>query len=226
MTKPLPLAIPVSLFPLQQVLASITEPLLDVLLNPEKTISELLRGLARVAFLLLFVYRANKTRFIPGQLYHDLQATIRALFYVVLEAKVRCPDMKLYLWMIGTDGLENLFALVRTLTHASNVDAKEAIERFGAAIGVEQVYEKHPRWKKLSRRLNDSLDHTNTRHWDDNGPVNNTEVGDVDVRSCWEDGSRDAVDILRGHPSFKGSINGGTISDLQKAGVTTLLPFG
>ncbi|CAN0594582.1 unnamed protein product, partial [Ectocarpus sp. 12 AP-2014] len=36
----------------------------------------------------------------------------------------------------------------------------------------------------------------------------------------------DAVGILRGHPSFKGSINGGTISDLQKAGVTTLLPFG
>ncbi|CAN0384937.1 unnamed protein product, partial [Ectocarpus sp. 13 AM-2016] len=36
----------------------------------------------------------------------------------------------------------------------------------------------------------------------------------------------DAIDILRGHPSFKASVNGGTISDLQKAGVTTLLPFG
>ncbi|CAB1108442.1 unnamed protein product [Ectocarpus sp. CCAP 1310/34] len=69
-----------------QVLASITEPLLDVLLTPEKTISELLRELARVAFLLLFVYRMNKTRFIPDQLYHDLQATIRVLFYVVLKS--------------------------------------------------------------------------------------------------------------------------------------------
>ncbi|CAB1119905.1 unnamed protein product [Ectocarpus sp. CCAP 1310/34] len=158
-----------------QVLASITEPLLDVLLNSEEKISELLRGLARVAFLLLFVYRMKKTRFKPGQLDHDLQATIRLLFYVVLEAQVRCPRERLYLWMIGTDGLENLFAIVRTLTHASNVDAKEAIERFGAVIGVEQV---------------------------------------------------DAVDILRGHPSYEASVNRETISELQKVGVTTFLPFG
>ncbi|CAN0258618.1 unnamed protein product, partial [Scytosiphon promiscuus] len=168
------------------------EPLLDVLLNPEKTIAQLLRGLACVSVLLLFLFRENRTSFIPGQLYHDMQATIRAKSHVVSEAQLRCPFEKLYTWMIGTDGLENLYAVTRTLTHARNVDAKELSERFSVAIGVEQVFEKKPEWKRVSKRLNGTLDHTNPRHWDDNGPANNTDVREVDVSSCWYDGSKDA----------------------------------
>lgn len=51
-----------------------------MLLNSEKRFAKLLRGLARVPFLLLFLYRALRTDLIPGQLFHDMQATIRAKF--------------------------------------------------------------------------------------------------------------------------------------------------
>ena len=196
-----------------------------MLLNPEKSIAQLLRGLARVSFLILFLYRANKTSFVPGQLYHDLQATIRAKFHLVAEAQRCCPHQKLYLWMAGTDGLENLFAVVRCLTHARNVDSKELGERFSAAVQVEHVYEKHRDLKRVSARLNGSLDHMNTRHWDENGPSNNTSVEGVDLSSCWYDGGRDAVITLQGHPSYS-TLGDNAIYELEKLGVTTFLPFG
>ena len=154
-----------------------------------------------------------------------MQATIRAKFHLVSEAKRHCPNEKLYLWMAGTDGLENLFAVVRCVTHARNVDAKELIERFGSAIGVEQVFERHPHLKKPAKRLNGSLDHVNCRYFDDNGPENNTSVQDVDLPSCWWDGSRDAIRILQGHPSYN-TLDAGVITELEKLRVTMFMPFG
>lgn len=173
------------------------------------------------------LFRMNKTGVIPAQLYHDMQATIRAKYYLVGEAQRRCPNENMYLWMAGTDGLENLFTVVRTLTHARNVDAKELSERFGAAVGVEQVYEKKPELRRTSTRLN-GVDHVSPGQWDKNGPLYNTSVRDVDVdlSSCWYDGTRDAIDILRCHPSFKTTLDDGTISSLKELGVTTFLPFG
>ena len=169
-------------------------------------------------------------RFVPEQLYHDLQATIRAKFHLVGEAQRLCPTEKLYLWMAGTDGLENLFATVRCLTHARNVDAKELGERFSSAIGVEQVFEKKPHLKRTSKRLNGSekglLDHTNTRYFDDHGPANNTDVRDVDLASCWFDGRRDAIAILQRHPSYMTRLDSNIVSTLEKQGVTMFMPFG
>ncbi|CAM9922563.1 unnamed protein product, partial [Sphacelaria rigidula] len=118
-------------------------------------------------------------------------------FTMCARRSVTVQTKKLYLWMAGTDGLENLFAVVRTLTHARNVDSKELSERFSAAIGVEQVFEKNAASKRTSKRLNGTLDHTTTHHWDDNGPVSNTNVRNVDLPSCWYDGRRDAVRILQ-----------------------------
>ncbi|CAN0485749.1 unnamed protein product, partial [Scytosiphon promiscuus] len=149
---------------------AIAEKLLAVLCDPSKTVGELLEGLSCVAHLLLILFRALRTAAMTGQLYHDLQATIRGIFTVVLKVQEHCPATPVFLWQIGTDALENLFAVLRTLTHASNVDGKELGDRLGAAVALEEIYAKHPGWARTSRRLslavNGEIYHTNVRSWE------------------------------------------------------------
>lgn len=160
-----------------------------------------------------------------GQLYHDTQAMVRALFHCVRQAQQHCPSEPMFLWQVGTDGLENLFALVRTLTHASNVDAKELADRLGAAVALEEIYNKHPDWAKVSRRLNETLDHMNVLTWEKGGPSGNCDVRGVDVTACWKGGRADASAVLRGHSDYT-EVSQQTFDDLRDENITMLRPFG
>eukprot|EP00904_Undaria_pinnatifida_P003353 jgi/Undpi1/13018/HiC_scaffold_8.g02681.m1 len=185
-----------------KVKAAIAEDLLAVLCDPAKTVGQLLEGLSRVSHLLLIIFRARRTAFMTGQLYHDLQATIRGIYFCALKVQQHCPAMDLYLWQIGTDALENSFAVVRTLTHASNVDGKELGDRLGAAVALEKIYAKHPNWAKKSRRLNDSIDHMNVKTWSEAGPAGGCDVRGLDVVDCWNYGRRAALRVLQAHDYF------------------------
>lgn len=164
-----------------------------------------------------------------AQLYHDTQATIRASFHCVALAREHCCAQPMFLWQIGTDGLENLFAVARTLTHAGNFDAKEFGDRLSAAVSLEEIYSKRPEWKRVSWRLNESLDHMNTRSWLDGGPEGgaegNCDVRNVVLKSCWEGGRRDATTILQEHRDFS-HVTQVTFEELCQKDVTMLRPFG
>ena len=127
------------------------EKLIGVLCDSSKTVGELLEGLSSVANFLLILFRALGTAAMAGQLYHGLQATIRGIFHVVLKVQEHCPAMPVLLWQIGKDALENIFTVVRTLTHATNVDGKG--DRLGAAVALKAIYAQHSGWARKSRRL-------------------------------------------------------------------------
>lgn len=133
--------------------------------------------------------------------------------------------MELFLWQIGTDALENLFAVVRTLTHGSNVDGKELGDRLGAAVALEETYAKHPNWAQKSRRLNGSIDHMNVRTWSEAGPSGGCDVRGVDVVERWNEGRRAAIRILQAHDDYA-DVTQGTFDDLEAKRVTMFFPFG
>ncbi|CAM9196785.1 unnamed protein product, partial [Hapterophycus canaliculatus] len=168
------------------------EKLLAPLFDVEKDVATLLEGLSCVAHMQLILFRQHKTNLMTGQLYHDTQATIRAIFFCVIRAKKHCPAEPFFMHQVATDGLENAFAVARTLTHASNFDTKELGDRLGAAVSLEEIYERNPKWKRISKRLNGSLDHMNVRSWLDGGPdgtaPGNCDVRRVDVLECWNGG--------------------------------------
>lgn len=209
--------------------AVIAEKLLAVLCDPSKTVGELLEGLSCVAHLLLILFRALRTAVMTGQLYHDLQATIRGIFFVVLKVQEHCPAMPVFLWQIGTDALENLFAVVRTLTHASNVDGKELGDRLGAAVALEEIYAKHSGWGKKSRRLAltvfGKIDHMNVRTWAEAGPAGSCDVRGVKVAACWNEGRRIATSVLQDHEEYTG-VTQATFDGLKDKGITMFFPFG
>ncbi|CAN0325198.1 unnamed protein product [Ectocarpus sp. 4 AP-2014] len=212
-----------------KVKAVIAEKLLAVLRDPSKTVRELLEGLSCVAHLLLILYRALRTATMTGQLYHDLQATIRGIFYVVLRVQQHCKARPVFLWQIGTDALENLFAVVRTLIHGSNVDGKELGDRLGAAVALEEIYAKHPGWAKKSRRLSlarlGEIDHMNVSTWLAAGPDNGCDVRGVKVAGCWNEGRRIALGVLQDHEEYNG-VSQTTFDSFKDKGITMFFPFG
>ena len=86
---------------------------------------------------------------------------------------------------MGTDALENIFAVVRTLIHASNVDKKKFGGRLGAAEALEETYAKQSGWARKSRRLSltflGEIDHRNVRTCAEAGPAGSCDVQGVKV---------------------------------------------
>ena len=209
--------------------AVIAEKLLAVLCNPKKTVRELLEGLSCVAHLLLILVRALRTAVMTGQLYHDLQATIHGIFFVVLKVQDHCLTTPVFLWQIGTDALEKFFAVVRTLTHGSNIDWKELGDRLGAAVAVEELYARHPSWSRKSRRLSlnhlGDIDHMNVRTWAETGPAGSCDVRSVKVAACWNEGRRIAIGVLRDHDEYTG-VTQATFDGFNNKGITMFFPFG
>lgn len=209
----------------KQVKAAIGENLVAVLCDPSKSVGQLLEGLSCVAHLLLVLFRVHRTGVMTGQLYHDTQATIRGIFYCVLKVQEHSEAMATFLWQIGTDLLENLFAVVRTLTNARNVDGKELGDRLGAAVTLEEIYCKHPGWAKTSRRLTDSCDHMNVETWKSAGPTDSCNVRVVDVPEQWNEGRRKATAILQAHEEYT-DVTAATFEGFEKEGITMFFPFG
>lgn len=91
------------------------------------------------------------------------------------------------MWQVGTDGLENLFAVVQTLTHARNTDLKDLASRLGATVSIERMYNDYPDLKRVSTRWNGSLDHIEVSSWD-KGSGTNADVHRVDFVLLWGNG--------------------------------------
>lgn len=198
----------------------------DVLFNNKKDISQLLEGLSCMAHLALILYRQNKTGFIPGQLYHDLQTTIRCAFVVVAQAIDICPALLIYLFQLGTDHMEALFAILRTMTHSRTFSYKELCERLAHASQVDETWGRHDDWRRSSRRLLNTADHMNRATWN-LGPPGNSSASGVELVGCWREGRRQAVVVLNRHTLYEDiSIDHFLSLAEMDVGISMLYPYG
>ena len=118
----------------------------------------------------------------------------------------------MFLYQLGTDQLEKLFSLVRTITHARNCDSLELTQRLAHAGSIELILQKHPTWKRIhSRRLVGSRDATSQREW--SGKL---DLESVNIASTWKLGEIEAVKIL--------NLPNDYFEILKGTGVTMLKP--
>jgi hypothetical protein len=69
--------------------------------------------------------------------------------------------------LLGTDTLELLFCLIRTLTHAKNCDLLELQDRLAICSQIDEMLQRNPNYRPFSR-LNTSsstLDHSSINDW-------------------------------------------------------------
>jgi hypothetical protein len=204
-----------------RLLGTISEYLLSVLVDSEKSVSYLLQQLAKLSHILLVVYREHRTKFIPGQLYHDIQATVRAAFFVAAQLKLSDDvNAEFFLWMLGSDRLEGLFRDVRTLNHSSNFSLKELGDKLGAAVHLSALTADMPDIDRKSRLKVGSDDHMNAVSW-----TGSTKLSGVNLCDCWLQGRLGAVEALNAHPSWA-RVTVQDFVQLAAAGCTALLPYG
>ena len=174
-----------------KVLSFICNCLVSYLFDTSLSLSEQLVMLSSLSHAILVLYRRNATKFVPSQWYHDCQAMVKLAYIVTIRIKQNFADQPLYLFQLGTDRLEVLFSVLRTLTHNSNFDMLQCGERLAHATQIAQLYQKHPNWKRASKRLQGGEDHMNPASW-----VGSTSTKDVDVRHCWFRGRMRAFSVL------------------------------
>ncbi|KAK0451744.1 hypothetical protein EV421DRAFT_1060672 [Armillaria borealis] len=191
------------------------------------TLSEQLEHLSSAAHMILALYveECAKTKSMPSQLYLNAQIMIKNVFFCVAKAQVDDPEGHFWLVLLGTDRLEELFGIVRTMVgNDANVDVLQLGDRVTNATEVSTIFALYPHWDTPPRRLklppltrdgpviHDRVDHLKPASW--KGDV---RVSSVDLQTCWSMGRR-AVELA--HPPLK------IILDNMGPAVDMLRPFG
>ncbi|KAK7001931.1 hypothetical protein R3P38DRAFT_3326830 [Favolaschia claudopus] len=134
------------------------------------------------------------------QLEHLSAAAHLALnvYFCVAKAKADDPEGNFWLILLGTDRLEQLFGILRTMIgNDSNLDMLQLVERITGTTECANIFAKYPHWDRPPRRLSlpaltrdstelpEKVDHIRPPSW-----RGNTAVRDVTLLTCWKRGRR------------------------------------
>ncbi|KAJ7306878.1 hypothetical protein DFH08DRAFT_944693 [Mycena albidolilacea] len=149
------------------------------------TLSEQLEHLSAAAHLLLLLYRDGQKDAIPTLLYTDIMIMIKNAYFCVAKAKVDDPTGKFWLILLGTDRLEELFGILRTMIgNDRNLDVLQLVERITGSTEVANILAMYPHWDRPPRRLQlPTLARDSSWRGD-------TTVANVTPLTCWNRGRR------------------------------------
>ena len=122
----------------------------------ELSLSEQLEHLSAAIHLILALYVLDGTRseFIPSPLFLDISIMVKNAFFCVAKAKVDHPNEPFFLVLLGTDRLESLFGILRTMVgNDANLDILQLSLRITSTTEVSSILAKHPGWDKGPHRL-------------------------------------------------------------------------
>ena len=122
---------------------------------------------------------------------------IKNVIFSVAKAKVDNPDGEFWIILLGTDRLEELFGILRTMVGTdANSDILQLVSRLSGTMEVSNILAKYPKWDNSPRRLKlpamsresnepipDSADHIKPASW-----RGNVHVKDVSLQTSWSRG--------------------------------------
>ncbi|TFK71092.1 hypothetical protein BDN72DRAFT_856481 [Pluteus cervinus] len=118
------------------------------------TLSEQLEHLSAAAHLALILYRSGRKAFLPTDLYVDVMLMIKNVYFCVAKAKVDNPTGSFWIVLLGTDRLEELFGILRTMVgNDANSDILQLVSRLGGTTEVANILAQYPHWDRGPQRL-------------------------------------------------------------------------
>jgi hypothetical protein len=123
----------------------------------ELSLAEQLEHLSAAAHLLLvlYVHEDVRSHFIPTPLFVNIGIMIKNTFFCVAKAKMDHPLDPFFLVLLGTDQLETLFGILRTMVgNDANLDILQLALCVTTTTEVSNILAKHPEWDKSPRHLN------------------------------------------------------------------------
>lgn len=162
------------------------------------SLSEQLEHLSAAAHLSLVLYHSAGKAFIPTLLYVDLMIMIKNAFFCVAKARIDNPNSSFFLILLGTDCLEELFGVLRTMIgNDANLDIWQLASRVSATTQVSNILAKYPHWDRPPRRLKlpaitrDSVELPNTSdHIKPASWKGDVRVQYVTLQTSWNRGQR------------------------------------
>lgn len=159
------------------------------------SLTEQLTYLSTAAHILLAMVHEDEagTMLMPTQLYIDIMIMIKNVYFCVAKTKVDNPTGKFFLMLLGTDRLEELFGILRTMVgNDSSVDIYQLVLRLAGTAEVSGILAKHPEWDRAPRRLKlptlskegveifKDVDHIKPASWRGDVTVQN-----INLKTCW-----------------------------------------
>ncbi|KAL0571530.1 hypothetical protein V5O48_010431, partial [Marasmius crinis-equi] len=171
--------------------------LLQPFITPGMSLSEQVESLVTFVHLLCALYLQNGSSFISGQLYGDLQTTVKAAILIVAKTRLLNPKNKVYICLLGTDTLETLFGRARMLLcHNPNFNILELRYILQSAMILDGVFQEYPSWERKPRRLKlkstEDLDRLSPDEW--RGEI---ATDSCDLASSWKAGVQAVEAILQ-----------------------------
>jgi hypothetical protein len=159
-------------------------------------LSEQIDHFSAAAHLALALFKLAGKEFIPTNLYIDLMIMIKNVLFCVAKAKVDTPNGRFWVILCGTDRLEELFGILRTMIgNDANLDILQLVCRLAGTTEISNILAKYPQWDRSPRRLNvpaisreseelpDNADHIKPASW-----RGNVDVKDVSLQTSWNRG--------------------------------------
>ena len=155
------------------------------------SLSEQIEHLSAAAHFAFALYRLGGKHFILTNLYIDLMIMIKNIIFCVAKAKIDDLDGEFFIILLGTDRLEELFRILRTMVgNDANLNILQLISHLAGTTEVSNIFAKYPhldqapRCLKLyvisheSKAIPDSADHIKPAAWQ-----GNVKVKDVSLQS-------------------------------------------
>jgi len=104
--------------------------------------------------LALYVHNDAQSQFLPNTLFINIRIIIKNAFFCVAKAKVDHPMQPFFVVLLGTDRLETLFGILRTMVgNDANLDILQLALRVTATTEVSNILTKHLEWDNGPRQL-------------------------------------------------------------------------
>ncbi|KAH8916385.1 hypothetical protein BT69DRAFT_782239 [Atractiella rhizophila] len=146
---------------------ALISPFFDVRLS----LTEQLEQLTEAMVLMTIGFRSAKSRFIPWQILHDFLATATGAWVYAARSRRLDPTLEVLLIQLGTDRLEQLFGVLRTVVRGNcSFDMLQAAISSVAAFEVCDILASNPELKPRDKRRDvrpedEDLDHISVRVW-------------------------------------------------------------
>jgi hypothetical protein len=99
--------------------------------------------------LALYILDDAQSNFIPTPLFVNVSIMVKNAFFCVAKAKVNHPNQPFFLVLLGTDWLESLFGILRTMVgNDTNLDILQLALRITSTTEVSTILAKHPEWDR------------------------------------------------------------------------------
>lgn len=212
-----------------RLLGALYRSMLDPYTDIKLSLHQQLVKLSTASHLSLALYSQDKGNFLPYQSFHDIEWSIKNIFFCVAKAKNDNPAGEFFITSLGTNPIEGVFGKVRTmLGFDTNADVLQLSNRIDAAVQAENILQIHPEWAPEPRRLKlkalteeddesaGSHDHIGPRSW-----TGDVFVRNIVLQTAWQQGRQTAEEIL----TSAGIIP--PFDDMDKCtGYDMLCPFG